>query len=318
MLRLRTTVATGLPQGQTTPRAGSNDEHPVAETAWGQTMVNTDIMNFDSRCQDLTIDRSLGLDSDDVALAMCIASHCVDGAAGWVPEQIQSQGNGCLFAALKVLGKITYLQTWSDPDGSAAVWRGYLDAVRLLNSALASPSESRTDSTLLATLIMSAIETKAAPSRSSEYWEVHTKGAAALLELRGADQDTSRLGSALYFQATSHMVTACILSGRRIPEDLHVLRKATRAFLVDPSHPVWKYQGAMFRLTDFVAATRTGASELEDQDYQHILSEAGGIHTELLGVFRDASLVWQYECIPTERFRGLVGHEHVYRSGLAA
>jgi hypothetical protein len=265
-----------------------------------------------------TIERPLHLGLDDVALAMYYSSQCVDGSAVWSLEDVRSQGNGCLFAAIKSLGSVTYLQKWSLPGGSATLWRGYLHAVQLLNSALASPSESQTDSTLLATIIMSAVEAKAAPSQSTAYWEVHTKGAAALLELRGVDQVTSRLGSALFFQASSHMTTVCILAGRRIPEELHRLRIATRAHLISPAHPLWKYQGAMFRFTDFVAAARIDISVLAVHDVQCIVADALSIYTELQEVFRDASSAWQYERSPSTRFRNLVAYEHVYPTILAA
>lgn len=265
-----------------------------------------------------TLDRPLDLDLDDIALAMHYSSNCIDGSAVWTLDNIRSQGNGCLFAAIKVLGSVTYLREWTLPGGSTAVQRGYMQAVQLLNSALASPSESKTDSTLLATMIMSAVETKAAPSQSTAYWEVHTKGAAALLELRGADQVTSRLGSALFFQASSQMITACILARRRIPEELHRLRIATRAHLISSAHPLWKYQGAMFRVTDFVAAARTDVSMLKVRDVQCIIADALSIYTELQEVFRDAGSVWQYDIIPSTRLHGLVVYEHVYPTVLAA
>lgn len=294
-----------------------NDGQLAENTPWCQQSRYSADWNSDNPRRALMIDRPLHLDSNDVALAMFYSSHCVDGSAVWPPWHLQSRGNGCLFAAVKVLGTITYLQKWSLPDGQATIRRGYADAIQLLNVALASPSQAQTDSTLLATMIMSAIETQAAPSQSSDYWEVHTKGAAALLQLRGASQVTSRLGSTLFFQVTKFMTTACILSGRRIPEELHRLRKATRAHLVDPAHPVWKYQGAMFRFTDFVAETRTDVSKLETQDLQQIVADALSIYNELVAIFEGASSVWQYERVPSVRFGRMVDYEHVYQTVLA-
>lgn len=274
-------------------------------------------LGYDDTYQVLTPGRPLGLGSDDIALAMYYSSYCIDGSAVWLPEHIETQGNGCLFSAIKVMGTIAYLREWSLPDGSATVWRGYWEAIQLLNAALTSPSESLTDGTLLATLIMTAIETKAAPSQSSAYWEVHTNGAAALLELRGASQVTSGLGSALFFQASNRLTTSCILAGRRIPEQLHCLRNATRVHLVDPAHPLWKYQGAMFRLTDFVASIGTTKPITEVQDIWKTVTEAHDVYTELLAVFEDAGPDWQYYKVNSDRFPTPVDHEHVYRTVLA-
>jgi hypothetical protein len=317
MLRLRTPLVTGSPQAQNPPSPRRDDGQTVEETPRGQQMLDGAPVTWDNAYRTLEIRRPLHLHSDDVALAMHYSSYCIDFSAVWSPEQIQTQGNGCLFSAIKVLGNISRLQRWSLPDGSATVWKDYSDAIQLLNSALASPLESRTDSTLLATMIMGAIETKAAPSRSFDYWEMHTKGAAALLQLRGPNQVTSRLGSALFFQTSSYMTTVCILSGQRIPEDLHRLRNATNPLLVDPAHPLWKYQGAMFRITDFAAATRTDVSQLEDQEIQHIIVDALNVYEELQAVFSGADAAWQYDRIPSARFSSLVDHEHVYQTQLA-
>lgn len=307
MLRLR------VSQPQPRPRKRGDGVQRTEGALWHQPMLSGASVISGSTWNHLTVDRPFGLNSDDIGLAMYYSSYCVDGSTLWSPEYIQAQGNGCLFAAVKVLGKITYHRKWSLPDSSVTIWRDYFGAIQLLNSALTSPYEARKDSTLLAIMILSAIETQAAPSRSTDYWEVHTRGAAALLQLRGADQVTSRLGSALFFQTSSNITTACILAGQRIPEDLHRLRSATRAYLIDPAHPVWKYQGAMFRFTDFVAATRVDISTLMTQDIQHIVMEALSIYTELLGVFGNADPMWQYDRIPSGRFPGLVDYEHVYQ-----
>ncbi|KAH7304569.1 hypothetical protein B0I35DRAFT_516764 [Stachybotrys elegans] len=312
MLRLR------LPQPQTSLGLRTHDGWTPQEVLRGQQFLDNACATPNSTWCTLTIDRPLGLDFDDIGLAMYYSSHCIDGSPMWSQEHMQARGNGCLLAAVKVLGKITYLRKCSLLDGPTTVWRDYIGAVQLLNSALASPWESRTDSTLLATMIMSAIESMAAPSRSTDYWEVHTNGAAALLQLRGANQVTSRLGSTLFFQTCSNITTACILAGRKIPGDLYRLRNATQTLLIDPAHPVWKYQGAMFRFTDFVAATRSSLSGLQAQHVQHIITEALSIYTELLAVFRGADVVWQYASVPSTRFHGLVDYEHVYQTVLAS
>lgn len=231
------------------------------------------------------IDRLIGLSSDDVALGIYYSSLCVNGSAVWSQERIQAQGNGCLYAAIRLMGITTSFQKCTFPNSPATLWRGCMDAIQFLNLALASPSESQADSMLLVTRIKTAFETKDAPSQSLGHWEVHTKGAAALLLFRGAHQVTSRLGSALFVQASSHMATSYILAERQIPEELHLLREATRVHLIDPNNPAWRYQGALFRLTDFLAMARIDISALTDQGFQKIIAEAISIYTGLLEIF---------------------------------
>ena len=318
MLRLRTSSGAGLPRAKSFRSTRGEDREDSEKTLRDHQGLDRASVASENTYRTSTINRHIGLDPDYVALAMYYCSNCVDGSAVWSLEHIRIQGNGCLFAAIKVLGNLAILQKWSLPDGSKTISRGYFDAIQLLNSALASPPEAQKDSTLLATMIMSAIETKAAPSQSLHYWEMHTKGAAALLQLRGVDQVTSRLGSALFFQVSSQLTTTCILAGRRIPQELHRLRNAARAHLIDSAHPVWKYQGAMFRFTDFVGATRTDVSELDIQDTQQIIANALSIYTDLRAVFRDAGSVWQYDISPSAKFRSVITYEHVYHTVLAA
>ena len=318
LLRLRTPSGAGLPRAKSPPSTRGEDRGDSEKALRDHQRLDRASVASQNTCPTSTINRHIGLDLDYVALSMYYRSNCVDGSAIWSLEHIRTQGNGCLFAAIKVLGNIAIFQRWSLPDGSVTVSRGYFEAIQLLNSALASPSEAPKDSTLLATMIMTAVETKAAPSQSLHYWEMHTKGAAALLQLRGVDQVTSRLGSALFFQVSNQLTTTCILAGRRIPQELQRLRNAVRVHLIDPAHPVWKYQGAMFRFTDFVAAARTDVSELEIQDTQHIIANALAIYTDLLAVFRDAGSVWQYDISPSTKYRSLIKYEHVYHTVLAA
>lgn len=244
---------------------------------------------------------------------MFYSEQCVDGSSYWSLEQIQAQGNGCLFAAIKALSSIDMAKTWTLSNASGFILTSYLSAIQLLNEALASPSEASKDSTLLATLILSNIEMKAAPNQDSSYWQAHAIGAVALLRLRGATQVTSTVGAALYFQASGLILTSCMLARRPVPAELLELRHVVRSFLNDEAHPVWRHQGAIIRLTNFIAQI----SEGNVGDHVNAVTEAYDIYEELLSVFSSAGLTWQYENIRSQRYLGLLDYEHEYHSVLA-
>ena len=299
---------------------------------------------FEPEGDPLTVLPQLPFDPDAVALAMFYGSFCVDGSHIWSTEYVQSQGNGCLFAAIRVMGDLEINRKWTSTTGTQTLAKNYFEAIRSLNSALASPTESTKDSTLLATLILSAVETKAAPSLSLDYWEAHTQGksnkfreyskiglliavtpvcllqlgAAGLLQLRGADQVTSRLGGILFFQVASQLTTLCLLTKRPIPQDLLDLRDAVRLFVLDANDPVWKHQGAMFRLTNFLALRETDRPDPDIDNARAILTEARSIHDDLSEVFVSAGPVWRYQTVESTKFPGLLEYEHSYNTVLAA
>lgn len=258
------------------------------------------------------IGQKLYFDPDLTAIAMYYASHCVEYPTAWSPEQIRAQGNGCLFAAIKTSSTLEIDKQWYLPGGSTTVMQNYVNAIELLNAALASPLESQRDSTLLATLVMSAIEMKAAPSRSSTYWEKHTIGAAALLQIRGIDQVTTPLGSSLFFHVSSQLMMTCILAKRPVPRELWRLREAVATYLIDEDHPVWRYQGVMLRSADLIAAF--GLHSSQRRTSQDLILEAFSIYTEISSILSNADASWQYAVVPITGNDGLLQYEQVFHS----
>lgn len=257
--------------------------------------------------------RLLHYQYDQIILGSFYTHYCVDGSTISSLDHIRRQG--CLFAAIKVLGNLEISRRWLLRNDLETTTLSYLNATRALNAALASPEQATRDSTLLATMILTAVETKIAPSHTLDYWEAHTHGASALLAMRGVSQVRSRLGSALYFQVSSIMVTNCLLSGRRIPQSLLELRSCLTTCVFDTDHPVWKQQGFSFRLTELAASVHM--MEHDCSEAQMLCECAAEIYTDLLSVFEGAAPAWHYRKVPCSRFPHLLDYEHVYQSVLA-
>jgi hypothetical protein len=259
--------------------------------------------------------RQPSVDPEQAALGAYYATYCVSGSTLCSLEHIRRQGNGCLLAAIKMLGTIQLHQVWQLSGGSDALMRQYNEATTLLNTALASPTDSHEDSTLLATLLLSVVEMKTSPDFTLHYWLAHTKGAAALLQLRGADQVLTRLGSALFLQISSQIVVYCILGRRHIPDELRSLREEVRRYVIDENHPLWQWHGLMYRFVDFFAAASAHHFEQMRRDGQAIIAEALKIHEEIELVFQS---VGTYDVQASDEFTPLIAHEHVYHSLLTA
>ena len=136
----------------------------------------------------------------------------------------------------------------------------YLSAVRALNQAISDPVEVKADGTLLAVMILVMYETFAVPSSHSPElgkpnvttlgaWSNHVDGAAALLEMRGANQFATRDGLRLFVQAGIPLCVNCMQKGLPLPDVMTELTLAAR----DAGHPsdADPMQNALWRAFEF-------------------------------------------------------------------
>lgn len=259
----------------------------------------------------------LAVDPEEAAIGAYYSSYCVSSSTLCSLDHIRRQGNGCLWATIKMLGMMHLNQIWQLPGGDDALLRQYTSATTLLNSALASISESREDSTLLATFLLSMAEMKTSRDFTLRYWLAHTKGAATLMELRGADQVSSRIGAALFLQISSQIVIYCILGKRHIPDELQVLREKIRPYVIGGSHPLWQWHGLMYRFANCFATACAVQPELDVNDAQAIINEALRINHDMSMVFQQAGASWRYGTQPGNTLSPLVNHQHLYQTLLA-
>lgn len=251
-------------------------------------------------------------------------------------DYVQHVGNGCLFAAIKVLSIDTLSRTrLVQPQ---VLSRQYREALHLLNSALSSSNESRMDSTLIATLIselyhsmtctyitpancgvfheVCAIEAKLCSNRSLDGWQIHAQGACALLQSRGPCQVTSIMGGSLFFQVSCQIFTHCLLARTMIPNELKRLRIAVQRHVLDLDYPLWRFHGLMIYFIDHLAIAsaylNTNTPDLARG--RSLILDAFKIYEDLTLLFESASAMWKYDTIACKKFDGLVTREHIYHS----
>lgn len=290
---------------------GRDREHPVP--------LSTQVPGFTTMSRPFLM-RQPTLDIDQLALGAYYSAYCVSSSTLVSLEHLRKQGNGCLWAAIKMLGMIQLYQERQWTCGGSPLLKQYSEATALLNEALYSPLELREDRTLLATLMLSVVEMKQSPDFTLHYWLMHMTGAAALMNLRGADQILSRLGAALYLQISSQIVIYSILGQKPIPQALQDLRAKIQPYVMVNGHPLWDWHGLMYRFADFWAnAPDTSKSDdLVHVDAESIILEALSIHNDMELIFQKAGIYWQYSTQAGDGFLPLINHEHIYHSLLTA
>ena len=181
--------------------------------------------------------------------------------------------------------------------------KNYNEALHLLNSALASPDAAKEDSTLISTIVMTAIELKVSPQLSVDDYFNHVKGAAALLELRGPDQVLTKLGAALYMQVSTQLYMSCRFGRRSIPKQFRELRAQIAPYIKNDMLSCWREHGVMMRFVDFevMAEASIQQGEMSPEQRRVVVTEALNIYEDYSSIFQQAPAIWQFRSINTSQ-----------------
>ena len=110
----------------------------------------------------------------------------------------------------------------------------YSQAIRYVNDAIASPTESIKDSTLMSVISLGVFEHVS----NFESWVRHVRGAAALVAARGKSQFTNKVSILMFNQVRADMSAACIQTIQPFPEDMRLLQEEGTKH-TDPSDAFW-------------------------------------------------------------------------------
>lgn len=84
----------------------------------------------------------------------------------------------------------------------------YLDALKMTNKALARPIEAKSDSILLATMLLSVFEATN-NEKTFNGWLEHVSGSASLVRMRGRSQFETPAGRRMYMQTVGLLAVFC-------------------------------------------------------------------------------------------------------------
>jgi hypothetical protein len=201
-----------------------------------------------------------------------------------------------LLASMKAVGLAGCSHVTHSPQLMKGARQQYTKALRLTNEALASPTDAKKDSTLLAIMILGIFETVAGCNQKSLIaWSEHIKGAAALVSIRGTEQLRTPAGRRMFIQVCTNLLICCIQ--RRLPVPNHIIElRAEAAKHIQTFELGWLFQENMIAFANFRSETRSGAIS----DPQEIISKALEIDGTLLGMFSVAPPGWEYETIFTD------------------
>ncbi|KAF2002048.1 hypothetical protein P154DRAFT_463070 [Amniculicola lignicola CBS 123094] len=175
----------------------------------------------------------------------------------------------------------------------AMLW--YMQALKMTNSALASPKDVRSDNTLLATMLLSMFESTS-NDRSLIAWTNHVEGAASLLKLRGREQFSTPAGRRMYMQTVGLLTVACMGRGVKLPDYVHDMNEEVMKHerVGDPGNQFYHLHIA---IVDFRSQILNG----EITDLHTILDKALELDAIGKSVFNNVNAEWEYDEVHTAR-----------------
>ncbi|KAJ0118284.1 hypothetical protein J7T55_009067 [Diaporthe amygdali] len=142
----------------------------------------------------------------------------------WTPGT-SNEENDSVLASVTAVGLVGVAQMTRSQTALDAARKSYGKALQLTNAALRDQDEAVKDTTMLSVLILGLFEMIGGSSaRTTEAWQKHLNGAAALARLRGMGQFRSRAGIRMFFMLTQNTMINCIQNELPMPKDLIDLR----------------------------------------------------------------------------------------------
>ncbi|KAL4893723.1 hypothetical protein BDV59DRAFT_207522 [Aspergillus ambiguus] len=198
------------------------------------------------------------------------------GYLNYVPAVYSADGHHpTLVASMAAVGLAALASSTQRPELVIHARTKYREAINNVNSALASPTESVRDSTLMSVISLSLFEHVS----DFKIWFRHVQGATALIVARGKSQ-FSRPASVLMFnQVRADMAAACIHSLQPFPKDMLELQKEA-AKQIGASSAFWLLGVLATRCTDLLSGVHYNKRSLEDfleetvvlqRDFQHVM-----------------------------------------------
>jgi len=214
------------------------------------------------------------------------------GYFSYVPDLCRETGlNDTLIAAIKAIGLANHANSIKSSELMAEARLEYSIALRGINVALTTPTESVKDSTLLSIMLVSMFETTTGGNRLSlKAWTDHVNGATTLLALRGSSQLRTSIGHRLFIHVTSHLLTSCMQ--REIPMPVDILEMRREAFSLVPSDPGFEFLRVTDQYTLFRAALKNG--HIPDSE---IIPTALKFDRDMVHIFSDVPSGWLYETV---------------------
>jgi hypothetical protein len=195
------------------------------------------------------------------------------GYLNYIPSVYVNDGeHPTLVASLAAVGLVALANSTQQPELASHARAKYLEAIHNINTALASPSESVKDSTLMSVISLGLFE----HASGFETWVRYVEGAAALVVARGKSQFSSPVTIRMFNQVRADLVIASLHGTKPIPRDMLELQEEAAGH-TDTASAFWQLGVLGTRCANLLFALRKFTGEGPFADF---LEEATSIERD--------------------------------------
>jgi hypothetical protein len=193
------------------------------------------------------------------------------GYFNFIPPLYQADGDpSTLVASMAAIGLLALAFSTRQPTLASQARVRYSEAIRKVNVALASPTESIKDSTLMSVISLGIFE------QLSEYrsWNLHVDGAVALVMARGRNQFSTPITAHMFNQVRADLMISCIHGEKQFPKGMLILQDEAAKY-VDASSPLWIMGVLGTRCADLLMSVRE--KKTAQVSWSELLDEAAAL-----------------------------------------
>jgi hypothetical protein len=191
--------------------------------------------------------------------------------------------------------------------------RWYLDAIKMVNTAISSPKEVKADSTLASINLLSMFEATN-NDHTLDGWINHVDGAASLIKLRGMDQFSTAAGQRMYLHTVGLLTMNCMGRGMPLPQYIHDMNTEIMKHL-DNTDP----RNRFFFLHTKTINLRARILNQEMFSLEDMIQSALELDGIAVSIFTGQGPEWDYDvvyCNKQERI--FENFYHIYPTAIAA
>ncbi|KAE8336071.1 hypothetical protein BDV24DRAFT_155490 [Aspergillus arachidicola] len=182
-----------------------------------------------------------------------------------------------LVASMAAIGLVTLANTTQQPQLAKLARAKYSEAINQVNIALASPTESIKDSTLMSVISLGLFE--------YIFLTLHP-----LVVARGKSQFSTSAAFPMFNQVRADMVAVCMHSGQPFPEDMCELDEEASKHM-DTTSVLWRLGILATQCTNLLWSAMNNRGEIP---WSGLLEQATGLQAELQYIFGILSLSFGY------------------------
>lgn len=239
---------------------------------------------------------------EDVALAHFMSSYIPGSHFVYLPDLYnRARGETALPATVHAASLARLAWEMGQPALVDQARRSYAKALAETNEALSNPATATSDAVLVSVLLLSLYETIVwSNAGTPDNWTTHTRGAMALVRLRGEHQLNTLVGRQLFTQVVNIICVDSLRSRTKLPQDLLDLQ--TAALLYEDECPRFRMSSSAGELASLLADVAG-----ECMTAEAVVRATQAMDAKFVAFLSKLPDMWQYEEEQLEQF-----HPDVY------